>query len=340
MTVSKVYTAAVEGLDGELVEVEVDILPGLPAVNVVGLPDKMVQEARERVRSAVRNSGCDFPMRRITVNLAPADIRKEGSAFDLPMALGVIIASEQLVADVSESLFLGELALDGRLRSTQGILPMVALARDRGLREVFVPESDVAEAALVDGVDVYGAETLLELVNHLSGDSPLERYVRPADAIPEAPAYEGTDFAEVRGQEHVKRALEVAAAGGHNLLMIGPAGAGKTLLARALPSILPSMTPEESLMVTRIYSVAGLLKRDTPLVRQRPRRPVSSEAAASRVPEKSASHTAVCCSWMSCRSSDSRRWRCYGSPSRTISLRSHAPTAPSRSRLTACWSAP
>jgi magnesium chelatase family protein len=186
------------------------------------------------------------------------------------MALGVIIASEQLVADVSESLFLGELALDGRLRPTQGILPMVALARERGLREVFVPLSDLAEAALVDGVDVYGAETLLELVNHLSGDSPLERYVRAPDAIPEAPAYDGTDFAEVRGQEHVKRALEVAAAGGHNLLMIGPAGAGKTLLARALPSILPSMTPEESLMVTRIYSVAGLLKRDTPLVRQRP----------------------------------------------------------------------
>ena len=270
MTVAKVYSAAVVGLDGELVEVEVDILPGLPAVHVVGLPDAMVQEARERVRSAVRNSGCMFPMKRITVSLAPADIRKEGSAFDLPIALGILVASEQLLADMSQALFLAELALDGRLRPTHGILPMVSLARERGLREVYVSTADAAEAALVHGVDVYGADTLAQLVNHLSGDEPLSHYTRQDDGVSEAPVYDGTDFAEVRGQEHVKRALEVAAAGGHNLLMVGPAGAGKTLLARALPSILPSMTPEEALIVTRIYSVAGLLKRDTPLIRQRP----------------------------------------------------------------------
>jgi len=268
---AKVFTAAVVGLDGELVEVEVDLLPGLPAVNVVGLPDTMVQEARERVRSAVRNSGCFFPTRRITVNLAPADIRKQGPSFDLPIAVGVVIASEQVVADVSGSLFLGELSLDGRLRSTHGTLPMVSLARDRSLSEVYVPASDAAEAALVEGVTIYAVETFSDLVRHLRGEQALAPYERTGPPLGEAPAlFEGTDFAEVRGQEHVKRALEVAAAGGHNLLMVGPAGAGKTLLARALPSILPSMTPEEALMVTRIYSVAGLLPRDTPLIARRP----------------------------------------------------------------------
>jgi magnesium chelatase family protein len=250
--------------------VEVDLLPGLPAVNVVGLPDTAVQEARERVRSAVRNSGCIFPSKRITISLAPADIRKEGPSFDLPIAVGVVIASEQVLADVSQSLFLGELSLDGRLRSTHGILPMVSLARERGMRDVFVPAPDAAEAALVEGVEVYPVETFSALVRHLAGDEPIAPYVRSGRPLAEAASYEGTDFAEVRGQEHVKRALEVAAAGGHNLLMVGPAGAGKTLLARALPSILPSMTPEEALMVTRIYSVGGLLPRDMPLISQRP----------------------------------------------------------------------
>jgi magnesium chelatase family protein len=267
---AKVLSAAVVGLDGELVEVETDLLPGLPAFHVVGLGDTMVQEARERVRSAVRNSGCFFPIKRITVNLAPADIKKEGASFDLPIALGVAMASEQVLADVSQSLFLGELSLDGRLRPTHGVLPMVSLARDRGLRHVYVPADDAREAALVEGVTVYPVESLAALIRHLQGDETIEPYVGNEQPGEAAPAFDGTDFAEVRGQEHVKRALEVAAAGGHNLLMIGPAGAGKTLLARALPGILPSMTPEEALTVTRIYSVAGLLPRDTPLIRQRP----------------------------------------------------------------------
>ena len=267
---AKVLSAAVVGLDGELVEVEVDLLPGLPAFHVVGLGDTMVQEARERVRSAVRNSGCFFPIKRITVNLAPADIKKEGASFDLPIALGVAMASEQVLADVSQSLFLGELSLDGRLRPTHGVLPMVSLARDRGLRHVYVPADDAREAALVEGVTVYPVESLAALIRHLQGDEAIEPYVSNEPPGEAAPAFDGTDFAEVRGQEHVKRGLEVAAAGGHNLLMIGPAGAGKTLLARALPGILPSMTPEEALTVTRIYSVAGLLPRDTPLIRQRP----------------------------------------------------------------------
>jgi len=267
---AKVFSGAVVGLDGELVEVEVDLLPGLPKVNIVGLPDAAVTESQDRVRSAVRNSGCAFPNRRITVSLAPADIRKEGPSFDLPIAVGVVIASEQVVTDVSRALFIGELSLDGRLRSTHGVLPMVSLARDRGLSEVYVPAADAAEAALVDGVDVYAVETFAQLVRHLAGQEQIQPYMRSAPPLAEAAPYDGTDFADVRGQEHVKRALEVAAAGGHNLLMVGPAGAGKTLLARALPSILPSMTPEEALMVTRIYSVAGLLPREVPLITQRP----------------------------------------------------------------------
>ena len=268
---AKVYSGAVVGLEGRLVEVEVDLAGGLPRFNVVGLPDTAVSESRERVKSAVRNSGFLFPVKVVTASLAPADIKKEGPSFDLPIALGVVIATEQLLADVSEGLFLGELALDGRLRSTNGVLPMVSLARDSGLRDVYLPAEDAAEGALVEGVNIYPVGTFRQLVRHLAGDETIERYQRQGAPLTEAcTVYEGSDFSEVRGQEHVKRALEVAAAGGHNLLMVGPAGSGKTLLARAIPSILPSMTPEEALMVTRIYSVAGLLPRETPLITRRP----------------------------------------------------------------------
>jgi magnesium chelatase family protein len=267
---AKVLSGAVVGLEGELVEVEVDIASGLPALTIVGLPDAAVQEARERVRSAIRNSGFAFPQRRVTVNLAPADLRKEGPAYDLPIAVGVAIASEQVQADTESSLFLGELSLDGQLRHTHGILPMVSLARERGLKDVYVPAADANEAALVEGVDIYSVASLRDLVGHLRGDQPLAPYRRDESAEVAEAAVEGTDFADIRGQEHVKRALEVAAAGGHNVLMIGPAGAGKTLLARSLPSVLPRLTPAEALEVTRIYSVAGLLPRDTPLLTQRP----------------------------------------------------------------------
>ncbi len=271
MPPAKVFTGALVGLEGELVEVEVDLLPGLPAFNVVGLPDTAVQEARERVRSAVRNSGCLFPQRRITANLAPADIRKQGPSYDLPIAVGIVLASEQVLVDVSQSLFLGELSLDGTLRPTHGVLPLVTLARERGLRDVYVPAPDAAEAALVDGVSIYAVTSFHALVAHLRGDDPIEPHVRGRHPLDDgAIGYDGTDFADVRGQEHVKRALEVAASGGHNVLMIGPAGAGKTLLARALPSILPALTPDEALTVTRIYSVAGLLPRATPLITRRP----------------------------------------------------------------------
>jgi magnesium chelatase family protein len=267
---AKVYSGAVVGLEGQLVEVEVDLLGGLPRFNIVGLPDTSVSESKERVKSAVRNSGFLYPNKVITASLAPADVKKEGPSFDLPIALGVIIASEQLLADVSSSFFLGELALDGRLRSTSGVLPLVSLARDAGMEAVYLPAEDAAEGALVEGIEIYPVKTLHEMVAHLNGDAPIQPFERQGTSLTERACFTGSDFSEVRGQEHVKRALEVAAAGGHNLLMIGPAGSGKTLLARAIPSILPSMTPEEALTVTRIYSVAGLLPRETPLITSRP----------------------------------------------------------------------
>ncbi len=277
---AKSKTCAVVGLDGYIVEVEVDISPGLPTFIVVGLPDAAVQEARERVRAAIRNSGREFPMRRITVSLAPADLRKAGPSYDLPIALAVLLASGQVSAAPESALFLGELSLDGGLRHTNGILPMVVVAREEGIQSVFVPEQDAAEAALVEGVDIMPLKSLTELVDHLSGDNPIAPFDRDANppasgdgAPPTAgrgAARGSVDMSEIRGQEHAKRALEVAAAGGHNVLFSGPPGSGKTLLARTLPSILPALTHDEALDVTKIYSVGGLLPSSSPLIRQRP----------------------------------------------------------------------
>ena len=266
---AKVLTCAVVGLEGELVEVEVDISQGLPAFNIVGLPDAAVQEARERVRVAIKSSGCEFPYRRITVNLAPGDLKKEGPAYDLPMAIGVLIASEQLPPMNSSTLLLGELALDGTLRHTNGILPMVSVARDKRMETVVVPACDAREAALVNGLQVIAADNLVQLVNHFRGHEVIPPFQSDGLEVDLEPVF-ATDFAHVKGQEHVKRALEVAAAGGHNVLLAGPPGAGKTLLARATPSILPKMTIDESLEVTKIYSVSGLLPSETPLIVQRP----------------------------------------------------------------------
>ncbi|HRC78027.1 MAG TPA: YifB family Mg chelatase-like AAA ATPase, partial [Kouleothrix sp.] len=266
---AKVFSCAVVGLEGCPVEVEVDISQGLPSFQIVGLPDAAVQEAKERVRAAVKNSGATFPMKRLTVNLAPADIRKAGPAYDLPIAVGLLLASEQVQGRVERALFVGELGLDGKLRHTDGVLPMVSIARGHGIETVYVPFEDAPEAGLVEGARVIPVRTLADLAAHLVGERPLAPYLATHTLADEEATYP-VDFQDVKGQEHAKRALEIAAAGGHNLLMSGSPGAGKTLMARAVPSILPPMSIEESLEVTKIYSVSGMLPPDRPLIRQRP----------------------------------------------------------------------
>ena len=268
---AKVKTAAVVGLEGYMVDVEVDISSGLPAMTVVGLPDAAVQEAKERVRAAIRNSGFNFPMKRIVVNLAPADLKKAGPSYDLPMAVGILLSSEQVSTDSSRAIFLGELSLDGSLRHTRGILPMVALAREENFDTIVVPEVDAGEASMIEGAKIIPVASLAQLVGYLQGEITITEYkADETDLALNQPVAPVTDLADIKGQEHVKRALEVAAAGGHNVIMNGPPGSGKTLLARAFPSILPPMTGEEALEVTKIYSVSGLLPTDTPMIRQRP----------------------------------------------------------------------
>ncbi len=267
---AKINSSAVVGLDAVPVEVEVDIASqGLPSFTIVGLGDKAVEEARERVRSAIKNSGADFPAKRITVNLAPADLPKEGPSYDLPIAVGILIASGQIQADVTQSLFMGELSLDGRVRHTNGVLPQAVLAQKTGLRNLFVPKVNAKEAAIIESINVYPVETLTSLFYHLSGQKDLEPEP-PSDItshLSKTP-FE-FDMRDIKGQEKAKRAMEIAAAGAHNIILKGPPGAGKTLLARTIPSILPYLTLDEAIEVTKIYSISGLLG-DTALVTRRP----------------------------------------------------------------------
>jgi len=268
--VSKILSGAVSGVRGFIVEVETDISQGLPSFDIVGLPDSAVKESRERVRTAIKNSGCDFPIKRITINLAPADIKKEGPSFDLPIAVGVLSCMEIINADVAGDFFIsGELSLDGGVRPVAGILPMVYGAYKNGITKCLVPYDNAEEAALVRGMDVYGINSLTELINHLNENNIAKTTIDIENYAPED-FNEPLDFSDVRGQEQVKRSLEIAAAGAHNLLMIGPPGSGKTMLAKRFPAILPDMSFTESIEVTEVYSVAGLLRNKNALIKRRP----------------------------------------------------------------------
>lgn len=267
---AQTHSCAVIGLDAAPVHVEVDITSGLEKLTVVGLPDAAVRESGERVRSAITNSGFFYPQHRLTVNLAPADVRKEGPAYDLPIALGILAASRQVMADLKDVLVVGELGLDGSVRHINGALSMATLARDAGYRHFFIPEADAPEAALVEGIHVYPVTQLADLVRHLSGMQPIACYRNELRFDDGEKLVYPVDFGDIKGQESAKRALEVACSGGHNAFLKGPPGAGKTLMARALPSILPRLTLAEALDITRIYSVADALPEGSPLVRTRP----------------------------------------------------------------------
>ena len=262
-----VRSLGLTGISGYEVSVECFLSGGLPGFDVVGLPDTAVKESRERVRAAVKNCGAKFPVSRITVNLAPARLRKEGTVYDLPILLGILAAAEELKPLPADAAFLGELSLSGALRPVTGVLPMALTAARLGIKTLFVPAANAAEATLADGVTVYGVETVGQLIAHLTGREAMQPAPRWMPVHQPRPM---PDFADVMGQENVKRGLEIAAAGGHNVLLIGSPGAGKSMLARRIPSILPDMTRTESLQTTEIYSVAGMTDPAHPLVDTRP----------------------------------------------------------------------
>lgn len=269
----RVFSASVIGLDCFPIQVEADIFlrSAQPAFDVVGLPDKAIQESRARVRSAIKNSGFSFPPKRVTVNLAPADLRKEGPAFDLPMALSILRALNNLNLDDEDKIFIGELSLEGDVRHVNGAISVATMVREQNYKQLYLPECDVKEARVIPGIEIYPVKSLNQLVNHLTG----KEVIIPVNSeglgkIKEEEIISKYDMAYVKGQEYAKRALEIAASGAHNILFSGPPGSGKTLLARTLPTILPKMTVDEALEVTKIYSIAGLLSADNSLIKTRP----------------------------------------------------------------------
>lgn len=266
---AKVQSYALSGLEGVCVTVETDISKGLPSYDMVGLPDAAVKESKERVKSAIKNSALEFPAHKVTVNFAPAYVKKEGSSFDLPVAMSLLLAYGVLEADVHDYVFLGELALSGELRPVNGVLPSIISARDKGFKKFVIPKANEKEAAYIHGVEVYAAETLKQVVEHFNGEAPLQPLQTAAFQTGIKQGASAYDLSYVKGQEIAKRALEVAVAGGHNILFVGPPGSGKTMLARALPSVLPDMSFEEALEITKIHSVAGTLGEDG-IVTERP----------------------------------------------------------------------
>lgn len=265
---SRIHSIGIFGIDSYMIEIEADVSGGLPCFDIVGLPDTAVKESRDRVRSAAKNSGFKFPAGRITVNLAPADKKKEGAVYDLPILLAVLKASDQLKFETDGAVFLGELSLDGKVRPVNGVLAMTITARQNGVKSIFVPLENAAEAAAIDGIEVYPADSVESVIAHLSGEAPLKPF-KSDERETSSPLYT-IDFSDVKGQMVAKKALEVAAAGGHNILLIGPPGAGKSMLAKRLPTILPEMTFSESIETTKIHSVAGVLDKRHPLITVRP----------------------------------------------------------------------
>ncbi len=265
---AKIKSLGLFGMDAYVIDVEADISSGLPSFDIVGLPDTAVKESRDRVRAAIRNCGYKFPIGRITVNLAPADVKKEGSVYDLPIMIAILMASEQIEADIDDSVFIGEVSLDGNIRKVNGIIAMAIKARGEGIKNFFLPADNANEGSYVDDINVFGVENIKDLFAHLKGENQLTATVR--QEFTRVDGNVTVDFSDVKGQIVAKKALEVAAAGGHNILLIGPPGSGKSMLAKRFPTILPEMTFEESMETTKIHSIAGVIDKDNPMVVTRP----------------------------------------------------------------------